>query len=139
MDESAAEPFRNSVPEGMSEWMVVVARPDADALATYDRGQKYRLLQENTATRREALITWLSSQGLMDQVANVGDPTAFNLLFVTATPAAGQRLADAPGVLSVSQVGDIGLELPKLVPEPPEAAPATKPRKRTATRKNRTK
>lgn len=103
----------NNLTEGMSEWMVVIDRPDPDTLASYDRSQKFRLLQENSAARRDELVDWLTNHGLTDQVASVGEPTTFNVLFVTATSHAAQRLTEAPGVLGVSQAAEFKVDLPK--------------------------
>jgi hypothetical protein len=112
-DETSTNLSDSKLAEVMSEWMVVIDRPDPDALASYDRGQKFRLLQENSAARRDELVDWLANHGLTDQVASVGEPTTFNVLFVTATSRAAQRLTEAPGVLGVSQTAEFKVDLPK--------------------------
>lgn len=121
-DEKPMNQSDSNLAAGMSEWMVVIDRPDPDMLASYDRGQKFRLLQENSAARRDELIDWLADHGLTDQVASVGEPTTFNVLFVTATSLAAQRLTEAPGVLGVSQTAEFKVDLPKPDRGPHDAA-----------------
>jgi hypothetical protein len=101
-------------PQGMIQLMVTLARPDPKELAGYDRARKFQLLQDNSMKRRADLVAWLREQDLANQVAKVGEPTAFNVLFITATPAVAKRLTDAPGVLSVSPTEEfkVGLTNP---------------------------
>jgi hypothetical protein len=92
---------------------VQLERPSPKALGQYDRAQKYRILRDNTSQTRDKLIAWIEDQGLSDEVYRIGDPTAFNLLFIDATPEVAERLAKAPGVVSVSASEDIEVDLPK--------------------------
>jgi len=93
---------------------VQLERPSPKALGQYDRAQKYRILRDNTSQARDKLIAWIDDQGLSDEVYRIGDPTAFNLLFIDATAKVAERLAKAPGVVSVSASEDIEVDLPKL-------------------------
>ena len=119
------KPLESPTPEGTSRWAVTVTRPAPDELADLDRAQKYQLLEDNSARWREELLRWLKEHGLADQVADVSQPTAFNMLFVTATSSVAERLANAPGVISVTQAGEFAIDLPK-----PPARAASPRRKR---------
>ena len=82
--------------------MVELERPSSGELAAFDRGQRYRVLQANTATHREQLQHWIAAEGLCAEVIGVSDPTAFNILFVRCTPEAARSLEHAPGVIAIS-------------------------------------
>jgi hypothetical protein len=91
---------------------VQLERPSPKALDQYDRAQKYRILRDNTSQARDKLIAWIDDQGLSEEVYRIGDPTAFNLLFIDATASVAERLAKAPGVVSVSASEGMQVDLP---------------------------
>jgi hypothetical protein len=97
----------------MIHLMVTLARPDPKELAGYDRARKFQLLQDHAMKCRAALVAWLREQDLANQVSKVGEPTAFNMLFIIATPTVAKRLTEAPGVLSVSPTEEYKIDLPK--------------------------
>lgn len=92
---------------------VQLERPSPKALGQYDRAQKYRILRDNTSQARDKLIAWIEDQGLSDEVYRIGDPTAFNLLFIDTTARVAERLTKAPGVVGVSASEEIEVDLPK--------------------------
>lgn len=106
------EPIRPGIPLDMVSVAVVVDRPSSEDLAGHSRAEKYLALRKNASGVRDRLIDWISEQGLAAEVYQVGQPTAFNLLFVVATPGVAERLAQAPGVISVTPSQDFGVDLP---------------------------
>jgi len=97
----------------MSQFMVVLERPSSKELAQHSRSEKYKILWENTARRREQLLVWIKEQGLSAEVSQVGELTALNMLFVVSTPRAAEQMVQAPGVLSVSSSKEFKVELPR--------------------------
>ena len=91
---------------------VTIKRPLPEELAQYNRAEKYKVLRENTAKLREKLITFLDERGLSDEVSHIGEPTAFNMLFVVCTPRVAEQLSRAPGVVNVSQSKEFDVDLP---------------------------
>ena len=65
------------------------------------------------ARLREQLIGWIKEQGLLEEVAQVGEPTAFNMLFVVCTPRVAEQLVQAPGVVSVSPSKEFEVDFPR--------------------------
>jgi hypothetical protein len=82
--------------------MLTIDRPTPERLADCDRRQKFDILQENAQRQRSQLLQWIQEHGLADQVARIGVPTSFNLLFVQCTPHAAAQLAHAPGVVDIA-------------------------------------
>jgi len=66
-----------------------------------DRGERYRLLRVKAEEHRQQLETWIADEGLEEQVKQLGEATAFDLLFARVTPAAADALQHAPGVVAV--------------------------------------
>lgn len=91
--------------------MVTIKRPAARKLAALDRQEKYRLLNAHNSQARLRLSDWLKAHDLADEVVSLSRGTAFNLLFMEATPDVAEKIRHAPGVLSVSQVGDVPVDL----------------------------
>lgn len=120
------EPIQPGIPPDMIDVMVTLERPASDQLATYNRQEKYELLKESAAQVRATLMKWIEAEALSEQVARVGSPTVFNTLFVTCTPGAAERLAHAPGVVSVLPTGDFGIDL---LPAPAKKASSSGSRK----------
>ena len=94
----------------MVRLMVTVERPPAEELAAYNRGDKYKQLLASNGQHRAELIDWIADHDLSDQVTQVGEATAFNVLFVEGTPEAAQSLSHAPGVVSVDVTGDFQMK-----------------------------
>lgn len=88
--------------------MVTVERPPSEELAAYSRRDKFQKLLESNDQHRAELIKWIQSHGLSDQVVQIGEATAFNVLFVEGTAEAAASLWDAPGVIGV----DVAREFP---------------------------
>jgi hypothetical protein len=103
------DPLKPERPAGYVELTLQLARPKTKELAKIDRGQKYKYLRAQGEERRTRLIEWLEAQGLADEVFRVGEATAFDLLFVEATPRVARQLVNAPGVLQVT--ASVPLEL----------------------------
>ena len=82
--------------------MLTIDRPAPERLAGCDRKEKFDILLENAQRKRTRLVQWIQEQNLADEVARVGAPTSFNLLFVQCTPYAAAQLAHAPGVVAVA-------------------------------------
>lgn len=92
-------------------FMLTLARPPADELKHQDRGRKYLYLKQSAYQIREQLVAWIDENGLSDDVAQVGQPTVFNTLFVTSTRRAAEQLTRAPGVVDVAPSGEVGIDL----------------------------
>ncbi|MBN1656993.1 MAG: hypothetical protein JXA93_01260 [Anaerolineae bacterium] len=99
--------------------MLTLERPSHDELRRYNRREKYRALKSSARGIRDELIRWIDEQGLSGDVAQVGEPTAFNTLFVTSTRQAAELLVEAPGVVGVAPTGDLPVELRWLPELPP--------------------
>ena len=82
--------------------MVTLQRPEPTSLQEYNRQEKFQILLENARRQRRELVHWIHSHGLADEVAQIGAPTSFNLLFIQCTPHAATHLAQAPGVVEVA-------------------------------------
>jgi hypothetical protein len=92
--------------------MLTLARPEASQLQSYNRAERYRILRQNSDRVRENLLEWLAAHGYDEEVSYVGEPTAFNLLFVTSTRRVAEALPGAPGVVGVSLTDDFAMETP---------------------------
>jgi len=82
--------------------MVTLDRPKPESLAGCDRKEKFNILLENARRHRTELVQWIQEHDLCSEVARIGGPTSFNLLFVQCTPHAATQLAHAPGVVDVT-------------------------------------
>jgi len=80
--------------------MVQFDCPNDDGQLT--RGERYQRRQAAAQRHRDELEAWLHSAGLAGEVKDIGEATAFDLLFVRVTPHAAAALHDAPGVVSVT-------------------------------------
>jgi hypothetical protein len=87
--------------------MVTLDRPEPERLAGCNRQEKFDILLENAQRHRAELVEWIQEQQLDDEVARVGAPTSFNLLFVQCTPHAATQLAHAPGVVDIAVEGEV--------------------------------
>ncbi len=105
------EPIQPGRSSGMIKVMVTLERPSSQELAEYNRDRKYQVLRSNSVEFKEGLVHWIEEQGLSHEVAEIGDATAFNVLFVVCTPQVAERLVQAPGVVRVSLVGDFRVDL----------------------------
>lgn len=91
--------------------VVELERPSAGSLKGQDRGETYRRLKAGHVGQREALLTWLEREGLGKEVFEVAPATAFQYLFLTTTSSVAERLKKAPGVLRVSESGEVDTDL----------------------------
>lgn len=107
------EPLKPDRPADMSSFMVTLERPSSKELAQHSRSEKYKVLLANTIRLREQLLVWIKEQGLSAEVSQIGEPTAFNTLFVVSTPRAAELMVQAPGVLSVSSSKEFQVDLPR--------------------------
>jgi len=124
------EPIKPDRPSDMSQFLVVLERPSSKELAQYSRSEKYKILWENNARLREQLLIWIKEQGLSAEVSQVGEPTAFNTLFVVSTPRAAEQIVQAPGVLSVSSSKEFKVELPRQTEKRPARSRKPKAQKK---------
>ena len=95
---------RNQQPDS-TDWvqvMLTIDRPAPERLAGCDRKEKFDILLENAQRKRTQLVQWIQEHEWANEVARVGAPTSFNLLFVQCTPYAAAQLAYAPGVVDVA-------------------------------------
>lgn len=92
---------------------IVLQRPASEKLEVEGKSEKYSVLKEHNATLRASLIEWLEQKGLSEYVYDVSVPTAFGILFVTATPDLIERLSKAPGVESASIEPEFKFDLPR--------------------------
>lgn len=82
--------------------MLTIDRPAPERLANCDRKEKFDILLANAQHQRAQLLQWIQEHNLADEVARIGAPTSFNLLFVQCTPHAAAQLAHAPGVVDMA-------------------------------------
>jgi len=82
--------------------MVTIDRPQPESLAGCTRKEKFNILLENAQRHRTELVQWIQEHDLACEVARIGAPTSFNLLFVQCTTHAATQLAHAPGVVEVA-------------------------------------
>ena len=84
-------------------------KPDQDrpSQEKMSRSERYRRLRDNAQRHRDELRAWIASEGLQDEVRDMGDALAFDLLFVTATPQGAAALNRAPGVVAVRPATDL--------------------------------
>jgi hypothetical protein len=73
----------------------------------HSRGERYRQLRANAQQHRQELEAWIAREGLQGEVKDLGEATAFDLLFATVTPQAAAALNHAPGVVAVTPAGDM--------------------------------
>jgi hypothetical protein len=122
------EPIRPGYPPDMLSVMVTLERLPSEQLASFNRKQKYTRLRSYASGLREKLVEWIEQEGLAEQVAQVGEPTVFNALFVTCTPGVAERLVQAPGVVRVAPTGDLRVDLlPRPVTKGSFPEPESKP------------
>ncbi len=105
------EPIQPGRSSDMVKVMVTLERPSSQELAGYNREMKYQVLRNNSIEFKESLVHWIEDQGLSHEVAEIGDATAFNVLFIVCTLHVAQRLVQAPGVVSVSPTSDFQVDL----------------------------
>lgn len=82
--------------------MLTIDRPAPERLAGCDRQEKFDILLANAQRKRAQLMQWIQEHNLSREVARIGAPTSFNLLFVQCTPYAAAQLAHAPGVVDIA-------------------------------------
>lgn len=75
-----------------------------------DRGVAYDFLIEESHRAREQLIGWLKGQGLWDEVKELGEPNAFNIIPCICSSRVAALIHQAPGVGLVTP-GDIPIGL----------------------------
>jgi len=91
--------------------VLVIVRPPAREVATPpDRGAEYRYLVEETQRAKDRLIDWLKSASVWDEVEEVGEPNAFNIIPFVCSRHVASLLKKAPGVEGVAP-GDARIDL----------------------------
>lgn len=114
------KPIKTKKTEDMIKATVVLERPSSEELAHHSRAEKYNALRNNTARLKEKLIAWIEEQGLSEEISQIGEPTAFNILFVTCTPKVVKKLTQAPGVVSVSMGNEFEVGFAQLKDKTPQ-------------------
>jgi hypothetical protein len=102
-------------PNDMVKVALTLERPSSAELAHLSRVEKHRVLRENGARLRSAIIRWLDECGMAGEVQRVGEPTMFNTLFVVATSRVAEQLDRAPGVLAVHADAAVPVDIPRPV------------------------
>jgi hypothetical protein len=92
-------------------YAIRLARNRPEGFGSLDRAEKYRVLHAGTDDVRKQLIEWIEAEGLAGEIVELGEPTAFSLLFARSTPEGAKRLRDAPGVVSVITDPELPLDL----------------------------
>ena len=80
-----------------------------DEFDNLDRAEKYASLRGGAERARQRLAARIKAEGLDEEIVELGDPTAFNVIFAKSTPEGAERLRKAPGVVSVVEDLDIPL------------------------------
>lgn len=109
-----AQSDQNGYPLDLVKIAIEVERPTTNELKDLSRGEKYTHLLKNTVDRRTHLIQWLREKKLLDQVHGIGEATAFNLLYMAATKGVAAQIQYAPGVVRVSNINEIKVDLLKV-------------------------
>ena len=99
----------------MHDFVVEVERPTSAELAAYSRAERYRRLRANTEAHRTQLETWLETEDLCSEVADMRAGTGFNLIFVECTPNVAEKLVRAPGVVDVLPAGELEAGLQSVI------------------------
>jgi hypothetical protein len=97
----------------MVELAITLERPPATALRGLTRSEKYRALSDHSIKLRQGIIRWIGERGMSGEVARVGEPTAFNVLTMVATPRVADVLPAAPGVTHVGVAVPLPVDLPR--------------------------
>jgi hypothetical protein len=111
MDDDSG-PGGKATPPGYVNVAVSFARPPTEegGAVKADRGAMYQARKAEATEFRDQLLTWLDDERLAGDVHRVGAPTAFNTLFVVASPQVVERLGECPGVVNVATTDGSGLE-----------------------------
>lgn len=89
----------------------VILKSSAPRPETGSRTAKIEALRETAAEARQELIGWIRDHNMAEQVVEVSESNAFNILYVVSAPSAARKLRGAPNVASVSPAGESGVEL----------------------------
>jgi hypothetical protein len=89
------------------EVMVEFAPSPGLAEEQLSRGERYRQRCAEAQRHRQELEAWLDREGLRSEVKDIGEATAFDLLFARATPQAAAAMQHAPEVVAVTPAGDL--------------------------------
>ncbi|MEZ4737690.1 MAG: hypothetical protein R3E79_62235 [Caldilineaceae bacterium] len=100
--ETALHRDRNYIPVDWVQVVVTLDRPTPESLAGCNRKEKFNILLENARRHRTELVQWIQEHDLSSEVARIGAPTSFHLLFVQCTLHAATQLVNAPGVVDVA-------------------------------------
>lgn len=95
-------------PGELSRFQVILERP---TLTGANRSEKIHQAREHNLRAYREVKDWIRDHELEDQLVDVSEPTAFNILFVTGEPEAVNRLVDAPHVKRVDASPEIALDL----------------------------
>lgn len=96
-------PTRLSERQTAEQWINVMVEFDCPADdGELTRGERYQRRRDAAQRHRAELEAWVHSAGLAPEVKDIGEATAFDLLFARVTPHAAAALHEAPGVVSVT-------------------------------------
>ena len=95
----------------MVDLILTLERPSTKSLNGMNRGEKAKLLNENSEHLRAELLKWLEEEGLANQVEKVGEATTFNTLFLKTTPYVAKMICAAPGVKEIADTNGIYFEI----------------------------
>jgi len=95
---------------GMIEVLVVMRPPVHKPTIPSDRSTEYQRLLGETQQARDQLINWLKNLSAWDEVDEVGEPNAFNIIPFVCSPRIASLLENAPGVEAVTPA-DAKIEL----------------------------
>jgi hypothetical protein len=97
--------------DGVEHYIIALeeAEPQPDA-APMGRRELYEAGVAQSAAFRRKLEEWLEAEHLSSEVAHIGEPTAFSLISLTATPEVAERIKRLPEVEYVVPGGeDMGI------------------------------
>jgi hypothetical protein len=92
----------------LPRFQVILERP---ALTGTNRAEKIHQAREHSLQAYREVKDWIRDHELEDQLVDISEPTAFNILFVTGSADAASRLIEAPHVKRVDSSSDIPLDL----------------------------
>ncbi len=112
-DTDAVKPLpgsRPGTPAGMAQYLVLLKDDVDDGAEAKGRREVYESGLARIAQFQHRLRRWLDEQGMGTQVGAIGEPVAFPLVTLTATPAVAKMIESLPEVASVvPDSDDLGL------------------------------
>lgn len=105
-DASSSNSARGSASGRWLDVIVEFAHSPADEDEQLPRSERYRRMHADAQRHRQQLEAWIEGEGLADEIKDIGETTAFDLLFVKVTPQAASALRRAPDVIAVTPAGE---------------------------------